>query len=209
MNIYLVRHGETVGNKEEIFRGRKDVPLNDTGKKQAQATAAYFARVSVKPILSSPLSRALRTAAPIGETVGIPVETMEALTDIDFGAWEGLSLREVEARYPNDLALWRESPEKLRVENGESLAVARERIAAGLANIVTGEEGAIIVVTHRVICKLIVLHFLGIGDEHFWDMKFDPGSISLLEGQHGRFTLVFSNNTYHLKETYSGKYGDF
>jgi broad specificity phosphatase PhoE len=73
--------------------------------------------------------------------------------------------------------------------------MVRERISTGFAKLVPGEGGTIVLVTHRVVCKLIVLHVLGIGDEHFWDIKFDPGSITLLDGNNGRFTLVFGNDT--------------
>ena len=65
-------------------------------------------------------------------------------------------------------------------------------------------------VTHRVICKLIVLHFLRIENEHFWDMKFDPASITLLESKNGKSTLVFSNDRCHLKEDlFNKQYRDF
>ncbi len=62
MEIYLVRHGETQWNKEEVFRGRKDIPLNEAGRKQAAQAGAYFAGIPVKRIVSSPLARSVETA---------------------------------------------------------------------------------------------------------------------------------------------------
>ncbi len=210
MNIYVVRHGETLWNKEEVFRGRKDIPLNETGKIQAEKAGAYFAGISLSRIVSSPLRRAVETAEAIGGTIGVPVETMEEFTDINFGTWEGLSLREVEERYPVDFRLWRTSPQRLQVGGGETLAIVRGRVSGGLAKLTAAEEGAVAVVTHRVICKMIVLSCLNIGDEHFWDLKYDPASVTLLEGQHTNFTLVFSNDTCHLKEVLFGTaYRDF
>ena len=97
MDIYLVRHGETQWNKEEVFRGRKDIPLNETGRKQAAQAGAYFREVPVKRIISSPLSRAVETAQGIATATGVPVERVGELTDINFGIWEGLSLKEVES----------------------------------------------------------------------------------------------------------------
>jgi broad specificity phosphatase PhoE len=74
----------------------------------------------------------------------------------------------------------------------------------------SGKKDTIVVVTHRVICKLVVLHLLGIGNEHFWEMKYDPASITLLERKGDRFTLVFSNDTCHLKDVGPGSaYRDF
>ena len=122
MDIYLVRHGETQWNKEEVFRGRKDIPLNEAGRKQAKQAGAYFAGMPVSRIVSSPLARARETAEAIGLATGAPVETAEAFIDINFGIWEGLPLREVKERYPADFALWRASPEKLRIAGGETLS---------------------------------------------------------------------------------------
>ncbi len=210
MRIYIIRHGETEWNKEEIFRGRKDIPLNMVGKRQAEGIGLYFSERHINRILSSPLARATQTAEPISRMTGAAVEAMEEFNDINFGIWEGLPLREVEECYPSDLALWMKSPEKLWIEGGESLSMVRERISGGFQKIASGEEGTIAVVTHRVICKLIVLHFLMIENEHFWDMKFDPASITLLERHNNQFTLVFSNDTCHEREMFpSAGYRDF
>jgi broad specificity phosphatase PhoE len=174
--------------------------LNETGEKQAEKVGASFAGISLSRVISSPLQRAVQTAEAIGGTTGVPVETMGEFTDISFGMWEGLPLREVKERYPVDFGLWKTSPQELRVESGETLATVRERVSGGLAKLTVAEEGAIAVVTHRVICKMIALACLDIGDEHFWDLKYDPASITLLERREDRFTLVFSNDTCHLKE---------
>jgi broad specificity phosphatase PhoE len=206
MKIYIVRHGETQWNKEEVFRGRKDISLNETGKKQAERVGLYFSYRHINRIVSSPLARARQTAEAISNIISIAIETMEELTDFNFGIWEGLPLREVEKRFPADFAIWKTSPEKLRIENGDTLAMVRNRISAGLANITSGQEGAVVIVTHRVICKIIVLYALGIGNEHFWDMKYDPGSITLLDRENDKYTLIFSNDTCHL---YNHAYPDF
>jgi probable phosphoglycerate mutase len=206
MKIYIVRHGETQWNKEEVFRGRKDISLNETGKKQVERVGLYFSHRPINRIVSSPLARARQTAEAISNPISIAIETMEELTDFNFGIWEGLPLREVEKRFPADFAIWKTSPEKLRIENGDTLAMVRNRISAGLANITSGQEGAVVIVTHRVICKIIVLHALGIGNEHFWDMKYDPGSITLLDRKNDKYTLIFSNDTCHL---YNHAYPDF
>ena len=209
MDIYIVRHGETQWNKEEVFRGRKDVPLNETGRKQAEQAGAYFRGIPVKRIISSPLARAVETAAGISAATGVPVERMEELTDINFGIWEGLPLKEVEERYPDAFALWGISPDKVQIADGETLAEVRERISRGLAR-TAGLAGAVVVVTHRAICKILVLSLLRMGNEHFWAMKYDPGSITLLEGNGAHFTLVFSNDTCHQRDGLSGaRYRDF
>jgi broad specificity phosphatase PhoE len=73
-----------------------------------------------------------------------------------------------------------------------------------------GLAGAVAIVTHRAICKILVLSLLHMGNEHFWAMKYDPGSITLLEGDDARRTLIFSNDTCHQRDVHSGvRYRDF
>ncbi len=209
MRVYIVRHGETQWNKEEVFRGRKDVPLNEAGRRQAEQAGAYFRDIPVQRIVSSPLSRADETARGIADATGVPVETAEELTDINFGVWEGLSLRQVEERYPAEFAVWGTSPEKARIAGGETLDEVRERVMRGFDRF-TGIPGPLVIVTHRAICKVLSLSLLRMGNAHFWAMKYDPGSITLLEGDPGRFTLVFSNDTCHQRDGRAGeRYRDF
>lgn len=200
IKIYIVRHGETQWNREEIFRGTKDIPLNEKGKWQAEKTGCYFQDKGLTHIVSSPLQRALQTAQAISQKTGVPVGIMDEFTDINFGIWEGLSVEEVKNAYPDDFDLWRTSPQKLRVKGGETLDIVRTRISSGISKIFFSDNDSIVIVTHRVICKLIVLYCLKIGNEHFWDMKYDPSSVTLLEKTKDGFTLIFSNNTCHLRE---------
>lgn len=200
MYIYLVRHGETEQSAEEMFRGKKDIPLNKTGKKQAEKIGAYFADKDIIRIVSSPLIRARHTADEIGKTTELPVEGLEGLSDMNLGIWEGLTLREVQRRYPQDFEIWKRTPHKLSLKAGESLADVRKRIAKILNRTFSKETGNVVLVTHRVVCKLAVLHFLHIPNSHFWDMRFDAGSITLLEKRDGRVTVSFVNETCHLKE---------
>ena len=61
--IYLIRHGETLANREGVFRGRGEVPLSPPGLKQAAELRAYFAYLKVERVFCSPLKRAVETAA--------------------------------------------------------------------------------------------------------------------------------------------------
>jgi len=208
--IYIVLHGETLWNKEEVFRGRKDIPLNEIGEKQAELVGVYFKDKKISRIVSSPLTRAVQTAKAIEKTTGISIEIKQEFTDINFGIWEGLSIREVERSHATDFKIWKQSPEKLMVRGGETLETVRARISTGLADMISTDDSAIIIVTHRVICKLIVLHLLKIGSEHFWDMKYDPASVTLMERNNNQFTLVVSNDTCHLREgSLTSGYRDF
>ena len=81
-SIYLVRHGQTAWNKEEIFRGRTDVPLDETGLKQAELAGEYFKGMEIHGIYSSSLSRAWETAQKIAEFHDLKVQPLQGIIDI-------------------------------------------------------------------------------------------------------------------------------
>ena len=88
-SIYLVRHGQTAWNKEEIFRGRSDIPLNETGLKEAELAGEYLKKKEIHAIYSSPLSRAFQTAQKIGRLHNLEVRPLNGMIDMSFGGWEG------------------------------------------------------------------------------------------------------------------------
>ena len=89
--IIMVRHGETEWNVVEVFRGRIDIELNETGIKQAELLAEYLSDSKVDVIYSSPLKRALKTAEIIAGYHRLDVEVAPSLIDLDYGKWQGLS----------------------------------------------------------------------------------------------------------------------
>ena len=97
--IYLARHGRTALNAAGALRGHIDVPLDPFGRHQAFVLGAELARLAPKVIVSSPLSRAVQTAKPLAERLGLPVGLDERLADRYYGQWAGVSVREVIARW--------------------------------------------------------------------------------------------------------------
>jgi phosphoserine phosphatase len=210
MNIFIVRHGETEWNKEEIFRGTKDIPLNGVGIEQAERAGAYFADKGIQGIFSSPLSRAQQTAEAIGRSAKTAVETVDGFTDMNFGEWEGRTVKDVGLLYPEAIETWNKHPQRLQVKGGETLSQVRRRAAKALGSILAEESKNIVIVTHRVLCKILVLHFLKIPNQHFWEIKFDPAGITLVELRNGKCLLNFTNDTCHLKgEKTLREYRDF
>jgi probable phosphoglycerate mutase len=105
--IILIRHGQNEWNRIERFRGRADVPLNEAGLVQAEATGMRVA-AEWKPaaIYSSPLSRAIKTAEAIAKHFNLPVQIQSGLADIDYSKWQGLTPDEVRDRWPAELQTW-------------------------------------------------------------------------------------------------------
>ncbi len=107
-SIYLVRHGQTAWNREEIFRGRTDVPLDETGLRQAELAAEYFKGMEICGVYSSPLSRAWETARKIAQLHNLKVEPLEGIIDLSFGNWESRSHKEIQRNDKETYRLWRE-----------------------------------------------------------------------------------------------------
>ena len=202
--VYLVRHGTTEWNQGEIFRGRADCKLNDTGRAEARALAEHFQDFSIDSIFSSPLSRALETAEAVAGPRGLKVLTDTAFIDLDFGEWQGLPLKEVEKKYPEVFRLWRERPQEVAFPGGESLAQARARAWEGLALVIKENPGkTVLIVSHRVITKVLILAVLGLDDSHFWQIKQDTTAVNCFEYTGKSFVVSLINDTCHLHSVYS------
>lgn len=198
--IVLVRHGQTEWNRVERFRGRADVPLNETGLAQAEATgrrvAAQWHPVA---IYSSPLSRAMKTAEAIAEHFALPVQTHPGLIDIDYGDWQGLTPEEARARWQPMVDAWYNTPHLARIPRGETLDDLRTRGMAMVNEIVARHaEQTVVLVGHTVINRVILLAILGLNNDRFWRIKQDTCAINVFEASNGDFTLVSLNDTCHL-----------
>jgi broad specificity phosphatase PhoE len=199
--VTLVRHGRTEWNRVERFRGRADLPLDETGMAQARATARRLAAgPPPQAVYSSPLSRARQTAEAIAAAFGLPVRVQEALADIDYGQWQGLTPAQVKERWPGLYEEWLQAPQRARIPGGESLRRLRRRAMAGVTELCRRHDGgAVVLVAHTVVNRIILLGILGLGNERFWRLHQDPCALNVFEWEAGRFTLVSLNDTCHLR----------
>jgi phosphoserine phosphatase len=199
-SIYLVRHGQTAWNREEIFRGRTDVPLDETGLKQAELAAGFFKGMDIHAIYSSPLSRAMETARKISELHQLEVRPFPGIIDMNFGKWEGKSVQEIREKDGGLYRQWVEEPQLLKIPGGETLDEVMGRSMAALDEVIRSHFGkTIVLVSHRVINKAIICGVLGLDNSHFWQMFQDPTSINLIRHTNGKYVLSFMNETCHLK----------
>ncbi len=198
--IILVRHGQTEWNRQERFRGWVDIDLDETGLRQAEAVAARVARWEVAAIYSSPLRRAVATAQIIANRLSLPVVPLEGINDMNFGIWQGLSIGEVKENYPELFDLWRYNPQRLEIPQGESLEDVRKRVVATIDELTARHESATVaLVTHRVVCKVLLCHLLGLDNSHFWQIAQDATAINLFEITEGKATVTLLNDTCHLR----------
>jgi broad specificity phosphatase PhoE len=209
LEIILARHGETEWNVEEVFRGRADVELNETGVQQAERLAEHLSELKIEAVYSSPLKRALDTAEAIARRHKLKVETSPGLIDCDFGQWQGLQLQEVKNRYKELYRQWAESPHLVKIPGGESLDMVRERAMRVVNEIVARHRERVVLVSHRVVNKVLICALLGLDNSHFWNIKQDVCGTTTFSYQDGRFVLTGHNDTLYLKPLKEGRTVDF
>jgi broad specificity phosphatase PhoE len=210
LEIVLIRHGETDWNVGQVFRGRADIGLNKTGIRQAELLGEYLSRDRIDFIYSSPLQRAAKTASAIAAYHNLEVNNMSNLIDIDFGEWQGLSLEEVKARYREIYRDWIDTPEQVRVPGGECLEEVRARAMSFVEDAVMRcGEGRIVLVSHRVVCKVLICGLLGVDNSFFPKIRIDNCGVTRFDCGKGRLVLTVHNDTAFLRSMGVVELNDF
>ena len=196
----LVRHGETAWNRDERFRGRADLPLNDTGLKQAEAAASKLKDIKAAVIYSSPLQRTLQTAGPIAKRLNHTVQPLDGLIDIDYGDWQGLSAEEAIERDAILHDKWLKSPHDVHFPNGESLEIVRSRVVAAVETLALKHgDDCVILVSHKVVCMVLICAMIGLANSHFWQIRQDVCAINAFDFKDGVPTVDLVNDICHLQ----------
>jgi broad specificity phosphatase PhoE len=207
--LILARHGETEWNVEKVFRGRADVNLNEVGIKQAELLGKHLCNWELEAIYSSPVKRALDTANIVARYMEVAVCIAEGLTDFDFGEWQSLSEQEVKRLYPAILNDWQSSPHKVRMPGGENLDDVKKRTAEVVDEVLSRHHGNVLLVSHRVVLKVLICSLLGLDNSHFWNISQDVCGLTIFDYVDGRFVLTKHNDTSHLRELQKSVLGDF
>ncbi|MEU6038997.1 histidine phosphatase family protein [Actinomadura sp. NPDC047616] len=161
--LVLWRHGQTLWNVENRFQGRTDVPLDETGVRQAERAARLLAALRPTAILASPLQRAARTADALAAVTGLPVRHDPDLVERDGGAWEGLTGKEIRERYPAERAVWQPPGGETAAQVGKRVSAALERAMDDLP-----PDGLLVVASHGAAIRLGMSQMLGL-PEDVWD----------------------------------------
>jgi len=208
--VYLVRHGQTAWNVGEIFRGRADIPLDETGKGEVHLAGETLKDETLHAVYSSPLSRSMETAENIAKFHDISVTPLDAIIDISYGEWEGRGNQEVQQKYPELHALWLSEPHKVLFPGGESLDEVRSRTMAAMEDLlVKHQDENFVLVAHRVPNKVICCALLGLDNSHFWRIQQDTASTNLFVYRNGQWIISYLNDTSYLKSLGKETLADF
>lgn len=207
--ILLIRHGNTIFNKQKIFRGHTDVPLDDMGLQQAEKTGKFLSNIKISQIYCSPLTRAVQTAEQIlsHQKQILKITKEDGFLDLNFGNWEGKNYNQVQKEYPEIYNTWVRKPHLVNIPGGETLADAKERSFRSMNNILKEykeKQGLQIfaVVSHRVINKLLINSILGLDESKFWQIKQDPCCINIFEYRYENFFVLLINYSFHINSPY-------
>lgn len=167
MLFYLVRHGQTDWNRAGKIQGTTDIPLNETGRQQAEQLATvlkersgYPAKTRIDAVYASPLARAFQTAEILAKEEKLPLRRLTGLRERDFGCWEGKSWQQVEAEYPVEFHLWREQPMVGIPSGGESRKSCEERSERAIRQILEETAGDAVIVAHGGILVFLMNYLL-------------------------------------------------
>ena len=150
--LLVVRHGETPWNREKRMQGTTDTQLSDVGREQARALGRRLAGRGFTALYTSDLTRARDTARAIAEHAGREIVTDPRLQERRFGIFEGLTVEEIVARYPEEHARFASRDPDYAVPRGESARSFTQRCIGCLAEIAVRHRGAeVVVVTHGLV----------------------------------------------------------
>jgi alpha-ribazole phosphatase len=198
--LYMIRHGETVWNRDLLFTGQSDIELTERGLAQAAALGRRLAGVNFAGVYASDLRRALETARIVsGQDVGA-ITADSRLREANFGEWEGASWASLSEKCPEALAKWRENPADRPVPGGECFRQLQTRTVAAMREIIAGHnEGNILVVSHAGTIRMYLAAILGADINQVWRMRQDNAALNILQVSEGEPFINLLNDTTHLE----------
>jgi probable phosphoglycerate mutase len=198
LRLVLVRHGVTDWNREGRFQGHRDPGLSDAGRHEADLLAARLAADDdLRPdrIMSSSLGRALQTAAPVADALGVPVQADDRLMEIGQGEWEGRTHAELEAEDAERYLAWRSATGIRQPPGGEPIESATGRVRDLLAGLDPATNETVCLVSHGGTLRILAHVLLDLADVH--SLEVDNASIGVV-GRLDAWRLERWNDALHL-----------
>ena len=202
MELYIVRHGETVWNKEGRLQGNTDIALNDAGREVAVLTGEALKNTVIDKIYSSPLSRAYETACLIRSDRDIELIKDERLRELCFGMLEGQVISEMKADPQSHFQNFFEAPEKyVPDEQGESLEDLCSRTADFMEKVILPQADKlerVMIVGHGAMNKSIMCYIKAHGIDKFWSGGLQKNcNVIIVDYTQGKFTVLEEEKVYY------------
>lgn len=200
LKLYFLRHGQTAASRDNVHCGAgTDAPLTPDGEAMAQAIADGLRSLPWRAIYSSPQQRALATAQPLCGVLQMPPEVRDGLKEIDYGAWEGKTVAEVEREYGDDYARWLADPAWHAPTGGETATAVSQR-ALGVVEEIRArfDNGNVLVVSHKATIRIALCGLLGIDLSLYrFRLGCPVGSLSVIEfGKNGPLLHALADRSH-------------
>lgn len=197
--IFLIRHGETEWNREGRLQGTSNVLLSPEGIRQARLLAEHSPFHAVDAIYSSDLSRAAKTAEILAEKFNLPVIQKRELREVNFGEWEGRTLKELTSGKDDGFEKFFTRPDRVQPKDGETFLQCQARVMTALDEIVDAHEGqSIVVVSHGAAIRLVLCAALSIPIRKMWAISQFNMAVNILCVDNGNAVVELVNSTLHL-----------
>jgi broad specificity phosphatase PhoE len=199
MQLILIRHGETLWNKEGRVQGTSDVELSAAGKKQADLLALSLKDHPIESIHASPLKRAHQTAEIINKFHHLDIQLHWDLMEMNQGDFEGFSFKELMASKKEFLQKWISDPTSVKMPNGESLSELQNR-AWRITEEIIGKSQNALIVSHNFTIAAILCRLRNISLSEFRSTCVDTASKTIIRLGKEKAIIDLLNDRSHLLE---------
>jgi broad specificity phosphatase PhoE len=198
--VFMVRHGATVLSAEDRFAGTTDVELSDEGREQTRRLAERLSHEKITAAYASPLGRTVETARILAAPHDLKVQTCDGFREISHGHWEGMKRRDVEEKFPDEIAEWEKDPYTFAPVDGESGLAVTARALPALIDLVRDHPGEnILIVSHKATIRLLLSSLLGFDPRRYRDnLDQKPAALNIVDFRDPtRARLTLFNDTSH------------
>lgn len=181
--LYLIRHGQIDGYENIPVYGHTDVDLTEVGLMQLKHVSERLRLVDIGAIYSSDLKRSKTSAALISRYHDVPFYNLRELREMYFGDWEGLTLKEIQRRFPEELKKRQEDLANYQIPGGaESIVHFSSRITACFEEILSKHKGSdIAIVVHGGVTRIILCSALGLDLANIFNIQQDYGCLNIID----------------------------
>jgi glucosyl-3-phosphoglycerate phosphatase len=201
MHLILVRHGETNYNRDGLVLGQADVPLNETGLRQAAALEFALASEKIVAIYASPLRRTMTTAESIASPHGLTVTADKRLIEMDIGELEGMTGAEMVKQHPDLMANWGgvKGPVYRMPGSEERLVDVQARVREAIEEMLARHpEDTVVTVAHNFVILSSLAWLIGIELADFRRLRQSVAAISRVDLRQDHAQVITLNDTCHL-----------
>lgn len=198
--VFLIRHGQSVWNKEMKYQGHSDIALTEEGIRQAHCVANRLSGENIAAVYASDLSRAFITGETIAARHGLRVTALPALREISFGEWEGLTYTGINEKWPDHMRSLYTNADDVVIPGGETFRELKMRSCAAIEELVRQhKDETIAVVSHGGTIRTLLCAALNIHLNYVWNIRQDNTAVNILDYYEDRIMVSLINDAHHLE----------